>query len=113
MVSHERGEVLEQPPPPSLALLRMKLCREQRAALHGGRERHTVRARRDRQRRVARLRVIRMHEVEVCARWNSLEQSQVALRLHLVPPHVGNLESRWETPHRTRDDVEPLALSKL
>src|SRR5262245_18049527 len=91
----------------------MKLRREQRATLYGGRKRHAVRARGNRQRRIARLRVVRMHEVEVRAGGNPLEQAQIALRFHLVPSHVGNLGSRRETAHRARDDVESLALSKL
>src|SRR5215470_978342 len=54
-----------------------------------------------------------MHEVEVRAGRNSLEQAQIALRFHLVPSHVGDLGPRWETARRTGDDVESLALSKL
>src|SRR5262245_25938994 len=54
-----------------------------------------------------------MHEVEMRAGGNALEQAQIGLRLHLVPSHVGDLESRGKTAHRARDDIESLALSKL
>src|SRR5215510_11436021 len=54
-----------------------------------------------------------MHEVEMRAGGNALEQAQIGLRLHLVPTHVGDLEPRGKTAHRARDDIESLALSKL
>src|SRR5437867_187767 len=112
-ISHVGGEVLEQPPAPPLALLGRELRREQCSPLHGRREGHPVRARGRAQRRVRGLRVVRVHEVEVGARRDPVEETQVAPMFHLVPPHVRNLEPGREAAHRARDHVEALALSEL
>src|SRR5690349_17520072 len=61
----------------------------------------------------ARLRIVRVHEVEARAVGYAVEQAQAAAVLDLVPSHVGHLASHRKAPHDTGDHVETLALAEL
>ena len=73
-VAHEGGEVLEEPEAPALALLGVELGREERAAADRRGERHPVVHVATRQRGVGRRRVVGVHEVEVRAARDAVEE---------------------------------------
>src|SRR5262245_16506123 len=54
-----------------------------------------------------------MHEIEVRAARDALEQAQVAGVLHAVPSHVRNLPPGRQPAYDAGDDVEPAALAEL
>ncbi len=54
-----------------------------------------------------------MHEVEVGAARDPIEDREIVPVLDLVPPHVRHLEPGGEAANDTGNDVEPLALTEL
>ena len=54
-----------------------------------------------------------MHEVEVRAVRNSVEERERAVVLDAVPSHVRNLATGWEAAHDTWNHVEPASLAEL
>src|SRR5262245_40067609 len=57
--------------------------------------------------------IIRVHEVEVRARRDAVEESQVPRVLHAVPAHVRDLPAGRKPAHGARHDVEPAALAEF
>src|SRR5215831_20382829 len=58
-------------------------------------------------------RIIRVDEVEVRARRDTVEEAQIAGVRHAVPSHVRNLPPGGEPAHGAGDHVEPAALAEL
>src|SRR6185295_19428419 len=112
-LADDGGEVLEHADAPALALLGVELGGVERPARDRRREREPVRAGRHPERGVGGLRIVGVHEVEVRAARDAVEDLQISPVLDLVPAHVRHLEAGGEAAHRARDDVEPLALAEL
>src|SRR5438128_1604477 len=61
----------------------------------------------------ARLRKIRVHEIEAGAVLDTVEEPQLAAVPDAVPAHVGHVEGRREAAHNAGDHVEASAVAKL
>src|SRR5207245_6680663 len=60
-----------------------------------------------------RVRIIRVHEIEMGARGNTLEEPELSRVLHAIPSHVRNLPAGREPPYGAGHDVEPAPFAEL
>src|SRR5437667_9023383 len=61
----------------------------------------------------SRVRIIRVHEIEMGARGNTLEEPELSRVLHAIPSHVRNLPAGRQPPYGAGHDVEPAPFAEL
>src|SRR5262249_17610389 len=83
------------------------------APLDGGHERHAIVTPRAREESVAGLRIVRVHEIEVGAGGDALEEPKARVGRHSVPPHVRNLATGRKTADDAWDDVETASVTEF